>query len=151
MNEFKKICADCKTTRTPLWRSGPHGPRSLCNACGIKYRKKKMADDEQHQHQQQRQPSSETRREKQSSSRSGDYDENRVNDQVLKRGYSNMGNRIFAQRSSLSSSSSSSSQLKKQRSSSEESSITINSKRSLGEVEQAAVLLMSLSCGSCFA
>ena len=27
MNELKKFCADCKTTRTPLWRSGPAGPR----------------------------------------------------------------------------------------------------------------------------
>ncbi|GMI84439.1 GATA transcription factor 15 [Hibiscus trionum] len=37
---IKKFCADCKTTKTPLWRGGPAGPKSLCNACGIKYRKK---------------------------------------------------------------------------------------------------------------
>ncbi|KAH6799751.1 hypothetical protein C2S51_036235 [Perilla frutescens var. frutescens] len=36
-----KICSDCYTTRTPLWRGGPHGPKSLCNACGIKYNKKR--------------------------------------------------------------------------------------------------------------
>ncbi|KAK8545413.1 hypothetical protein V6N13_066699 [Hibiscus sabdariffa] len=39
----KKFCTDCKTTKTPLWRGGPAGPKSLCNACGIKYRKKRRA------------------------------------------------------------------------------------------------------------
>ncbi|KAL7257642.1 hypothetical protein ACSBR1_003870 [Camellia fascicularis] len=42
-DEMKKCCADCKTTKTPLWRGGPAGPKSLCNACGIRYRKKKSA------------------------------------------------------------------------------------------------------------
>ncbi|KAM0015707.1 putative transcription factor C2C2-GATA family [Helianthus debilis subsp. tardiflorus] len=37
----KKCCTDCHTTRTPLWRGGPAGPKSLCNACGIKYNKKR--------------------------------------------------------------------------------------------------------------
>ncbi|KAL9450352.1 hypothetical protein AB3S75_012146 [Citrus x aurantiifolia] len=36
-----KYCTDCKTTKTPLWRGGPAGPKSLCNACGIRFRKKK--------------------------------------------------------------------------------------------------------------
>ncbi|XP_020254910.1 GATA transcription factor 16-like isoform X3 [Asparagus officinalis] len=36
-----KSCDDCRTTRTPLWRGGPNGPKSLCNACGIRYRKKR--------------------------------------------------------------------------------------------------------------
>ncbi|CDP20385.1 unnamed protein product [Coffea canephora] len=36
-----KSCSDCHTTRTPLWRGGPAGPKSLCNACGIKYNKKR--------------------------------------------------------------------------------------------------------------
>ncbi|CAI0551630.1 unnamed protein product [Linum tenue] len=39
----KKVCCDCKTTRTPLWRSGPAGPKSLCNACGIRFRKRRRA------------------------------------------------------------------------------------------------------------
>ncbi|KAI3800911.1 hypothetical protein L1987_29011 [Smallanthus sonchifolius] len=38
-----KFCTDCQTTRTPLWRGGPAGPKSLCNACGIKYNKKRRA------------------------------------------------------------------------------------------------------------
>ncbi|TYK10277.1 GATA transcription factor 16-like [Cucumis melo var. makuwa] len=56
-----KCCVDCKTTKTPLWRGGPTGPKeifissikqtslpiwgflqSLCNACGIRFRKRKI-------------------------------------------------------------------------------------------------------------
>uniref|UniRef100_A0A1D1YLZ3 GATA transcription factor 15 n=1 Tax=Anthurium amnicola TaxID=1678845 RepID=A0A1D1YLZ3_9ARAE len=36
-----KCCTYCRTTTTPLWRGGPSGPKSLCNACGIKYGKKR--------------------------------------------------------------------------------------------------------------
>ncbi|KMZ62682.1 GATA transcription factor 16 [Zostera marina] len=39
--EATLICADCRTSKTPLWRGGPSGPKSLCNACGIRYRKKR--------------------------------------------------------------------------------------------------------------
>ncbi|KAK1280067.1 GATA transcription factor 15 [Acorus gramineus] len=50
--EAKKSCSDCRTTKTPLWRGGPSGPKSLCNACGIRYRKKRreqlgLNDDQQ--------------------------------------------------------------------------------------------------------
>ncbi|KAJ4871508.1 GATA transcription factor 17 [Raphanus sativus] len=41
--DTKRICVDCGTLRTPLWRGGPAGPKSLCNACGIKSRKKRQA------------------------------------------------------------------------------------------------------------
>ncbi|XP_062179205.1 GATA transcription factor 15-like [Phragmites australis] len=34
-----RCCANCGTTSTPLWRNGPRGPKSLCNACGIRYKK----------------------------------------------------------------------------------------------------------------
>lgn len=34
-----RVCVDCNTSKTPLWRSGPKGPKSLCNACGIRQRK----------------------------------------------------------------------------------------------------------------
>ncbi|CAF2010886.1 hypothetical protein Bca4012_079011 [Brassica carinata] len=37
----KKTCAHCGTSKTPLWRGGPAGPKSLCNACGIRNRKKR--------------------------------------------------------------------------------------------------------------
>ncbi|KAE9602570.1 hypothetical protein Lal_00049788 [Lupinus albus] len=43
VTEQKKTCADCGTSKTPLWRGGPAGPKSLCNACGIRSRKRKRA------------------------------------------------------------------------------------------------------------
>ncbi|XP_010466278.1 PREDICTED: GATA transcription factor 29-like [Camelina sativa] len=30
---------NCNAVTTPMWRRGPLGPKSLCNACGIKFRK----------------------------------------------------------------------------------------------------------------
>ncbi|KAI8530944.1 hypothetical protein RHMOL_Rhmol11G0099400 [Rhododendron molle] len=42
-NVLVRICSDCKTAKTPLWRSGPQGPKSLCNACGIRQRKARRA------------------------------------------------------------------------------------------------------------
>ncbi|XP_052183255.1 putative GATA transcription factor 22 [Diospyros lotus] len=42
-NPIIRVCADCNTTKTPLWRSGPRGPKSLCNACGIRQRKARRA------------------------------------------------------------------------------------------------------------
>ncbi|KAG6473070.1 GATA transcription factor 19-like [Zingiber officinale] len=36
---FARRCANCDTTSTPLWRNGPRGPKSLCNACGIRFKK----------------------------------------------------------------------------------------------------------------
>eukprot|EP00190_Bangiopsis_sp_CCMP1999_P006208 CAMPEP_0198722664 /NCGR_PEP_ID=MMETSP1475-20131203/304_1 /TAXON_ID= ORGANISM="Unidentified sp., Strain CCMP1999" /NCGR_SAMPLE_ID=MMETSP1475 /ASSEMBLY_ACC=CAM_ASM_001111 /LENGTH=132 /DNA_ID=CAMNT_0044483577 /DNA_START=124 /DNA_END=522 /DNA_ORIENTATION=- len=32
-------CVQCGTTKTPMWRSGPKGSKSLCNACGIRWKK----------------------------------------------------------------------------------------------------------------
>ncbi|KAK9807096.1 hypothetical protein WJX73_004421 [Symbiochloris irregularis] len=31
-----KACVQCNATRTPQWREGPEGPKTLCNACGVK-------------------------------------------------------------------------------------------------------------------
>ncbi|AES65386.1 GATA type zinc finger transcription factor family protein [Medicago truncatula] len=42
-NSTVRVCTDCHTTKTPLWRSGPTGPKSLCNACGIRQRKARRA------------------------------------------------------------------------------------------------------------
>ncbi|XP_054803499.1 GATA transcription factor 16-like [Prosopis cineraria] len=41
--DINKCCSDCKTTKTPLWRGGPAGPKTLCNACGIRYRKRRAS------------------------------------------------------------------------------------------------------------
>ncbi|RDY02820.1 GATA transcription factor 29, partial [Mucuna pruriens] len=39
LSDSDKFCTNfyCKTRRTPLWRKGPLGPQTLCNACGLQY------------------------------------------------------------------------------------------------------------------
>uniref|UniRef100_A0A7S4MN26 GATA-type domain-containing protein n=1 Tax=Vannella robusta TaxID=1487602 RepID=A0A7S4MN26_9EUKA len=32
-------CAQCQTSDTPCWREGPQGARTLCNACGIRWKR----------------------------------------------------------------------------------------------------------------
>jgi len=32
-----KKCSQCGNMRTPTWRSGPQGYRTLCNACGVQW------------------------------------------------------------------------------------------------------------------
>ena len=34
-----QACVQCGQTKTPLWRSGPAGPKTLCNACGVHYQR----------------------------------------------------------------------------------------------------------------
>ncbi|CAN0916384.1 GATA transcription factor 11 [Linum grandiflorum] len=31
-------CSHCSVTQTPQWREGPMGPKTLCNACGVRHR-----------------------------------------------------------------------------------------------------------------
>ncbi|KAH9606835.1 hypothetical protein KSS87_020243 [Heliosperma pusillum] len=31
-------CKHCEITKTPQWRAGPMGPKTLCNACGVRYK-----------------------------------------------------------------------------------------------------------------
>lgn len=33
-----KKCANCQSSEMSKWRKGPLGPKTLCNACGIRYR-----------------------------------------------------------------------------------------------------------------
>ena len=33
-----KRCTHCMSYKTPQWRTGPLGPKSLCNACGVRYK-----------------------------------------------------------------------------------------------------------------
>ena len=35
----RQCCVQCFTFSTPQWREGPQGARTLCNACGVRYRK----------------------------------------------------------------------------------------------------------------
>lgn len=34
------VCTDCGTLDSPEWRKGPMGPKTLCNACGLRWAKK---------------------------------------------------------------------------------------------------------------
>lgn len=31
-------CLHCEITKTPQWRAGPLGPKTLCNACGVRFK-----------------------------------------------------------------------------------------------------------------
>ncbi|KAE8676023.1 GATA transcription factor 23 [Hibiscus syriacus] len=42
-NNATRACSDCNKTTTPLRRRGSRGPKSLCNACGIRQRKARRA------------------------------------------------------------------------------------------------------------
>lgn len=39
-----KCCTKCGATKTPQWREGPFGPKTLCNACGVKRTRKLRAE-----------------------------------------------------------------------------------------------------------
>jgi len=36
-NKKKKVCEFCGCSDTPMWRRGPQGKGTLCNACGVKW------------------------------------------------------------------------------------------------------------------
>ncbi|XP_004239796.1 GATA transcription factor 15-like isoform X2 [Solanum lycopersicum] len=137
-----KTCADCGTTKTPLWRGGPAGPKSLCNACGIKSRKKRRAF-------------------------LGLNNEEKKSKKSVVVGHKNIEVQHHLNQSCSSSSNSDdskssnfvknivSSSLKKKLLPFGKEEVVMQrprsrstQKRKLGEVEQAAFLLMALSCGS---
>lgn len=41
-----KCCTKCGSTKTPQWREGPYGAKTLCNACGVKRTRKLRAEQE---------------------------------------------------------------------------------------------------------
>nr|DAD30744.1 TPA_asm: hypothetical protein HUJ06_009595 [Nelumbo nucifera] len=43
LSDTKKRCAECHTTKAPQWKGGHAGPKPLCNACWMRYKKKKMS------------------------------------------------------------------------------------------------------------
>lgn len=46
-----RLCVDCGLTSSPEWRRGPSGPKSLCNACGLRLSKlKRKAAEEVENH-----------------------------------------------------------------------------------------------------
>ncbi|PVI03217.1 blue light regulator 2 [Periconia macrospinosa] len=41
------VCTDCGTLDSPEWRKGPNGPKTLCNACGLRWAKKEKKKQSQ--------------------------------------------------------------------------------------------------------
>ncbi|KAF9362027.1 hypothetical protein BGX26_006544 [Mortierella sp. AD094] len=54
----QKRCGYCDCTTTPMWRRGPNGPSTLCNACGVKWKHGKILQDPNDTHQTQKPGSS---------------------------------------------------------------------------------------------
>ncbi|KAI3716716.1 hypothetical protein L1987_67786 [Smallanthus sonchifolius] len=128
-----KTCADCGTTKTPLWRGGPAGPKSLCNACGIRSRKKRRAllgmtkDDKKP-----KKAAMAVTAASGSDSQTSDLTTSKSSNMdgfCLKKRLMALGSEVVFQRPRS----------------------RITKRRKLGEEEQAAILLMALSCGSVFA
>ncbi|KAK5992678.1 Cutinase gene palindrome-binding protein [Cladobotryum mycophilum] len=42
------VCTDCGTLDSPEWRKGPSGPKTLCNACGLRWAKKEKKRNSVH-------------------------------------------------------------------------------------------------------
>lgn len=38
-------CTHCLSQKTPQWRAGPEGPKTLCNACGVRYKSGRLFDE----------------------------------------------------------------------------------------------------------
>ncbi|CAK9135480.1 unnamed protein product [Ilex paraguariensis] len=117
-----KSCSDCHTTRTPLWRGGPAGPKSLCNACGIKYNKKRRELLGLSRGRSKK----DTKKTKKNNNKSGDKRNRSEMEQSLKMRLMALGTEMVLQRSA-------------------------KHMIKLKEEEHAAILLMALSCGSVYA
>lgn len=38
-------CLHCSSDKTPQWRTGPMGPKTLCNACGVRYKSGRLVPE----------------------------------------------------------------------------------------------------------
>nr|XP_010933167.1 GATA transcription factor 1 [Elaeis guineensis] len=41
----RRRCRHCETEDTPQWRAGPEGPKTLCNACGVRYKSGRLVPE----------------------------------------------------------------------------------------------------------
>ncbi|KAK4793893.1 hypothetical protein SAY86_011887 [Trapa natans] len=41
----ERRCTHCASERTPQWRTGPEGPKTLCNACGVRYKSGRLVPE----------------------------------------------------------------------------------------------------------
>ncbi|KAL1167899.1 hypothetical protein V6Z11_A05G049300 [Gossypium hirsutum] len=44
-NSDGRKCLHCATDKTPQWRTGPMGPQTLCNACGVRYKSGRLVPE----------------------------------------------------------------------------------------------------------
>ena len=44
-SEERPKCAHCGAGETPQWRAGPRGPKTLCNACGVRYKSGRLVPE----------------------------------------------------------------------------------------------------------
>ncbi|KAK9149324.1 hypothetical protein Scep_008081 [Stephania cephalantha] len=44
-NADGRKCLHCGTDKTPQWRTGPMGPKTLCNACGVRYKSGRLVPE----------------------------------------------------------------------------------------------------------
>ncbi|KAL0376389.1 UNVERIFIED_CONTAM: GATA transcription factor 15 [Sesamum calycinum] len=125
-----KTCVDCGTSKTPLWRGGPAGPRSRKKRRALmgvakeekKTKKSTSGKNSSHHHSNSNSSSSNS-----SSSSSGDST-GKIGDSFKKKLWA-FGRDVALQRPRS----------------------NTTRRRKLGEEEQAAFLLMALSCGSVYA
>ncbi|KAL5529549.1 hypothetical protein ACEPAG_5534 [Sanghuangporus baumii] len=45
-NGQQYVCVTCGRTDSPEWRKGPRGPKTLCNACGLRWAKRSKRTDD---------------------------------------------------------------------------------------------------------
>ncbi|BFG21644.1 hypothetical protein CerSpe_079180 [Prunus speciosa] len=41
----QRRCAHCASEKTPQWRAGPMGPKTLCNACGVRFKSGRLVPE----------------------------------------------------------------------------------------------------------
>ncbi|CAK9164598.1 unnamed protein product [Ilex paraguariensis] len=44
-NTIGRRCQHCQAEKTPQWRAGPMGPKTLCNACGVRYKSGRLVPE----------------------------------------------------------------------------------------------------------
>lgn len=44
-NSEGRRCLHCASEKTPQWRTGPMGPKTLCNACGVRYKSGRLVPE----------------------------------------------------------------------------------------------------------
>lgn len=43
--EVARRCTHCASEKTPQWRTGPLGPKTLCNACGVRFKSGRLVPE----------------------------------------------------------------------------------------------------------